>query len=101
VRLLAAAPEDAVRDGAGAMTLMQNLLAREPRTYQIAEMMAMTFAQLGQYGDASAWQREAIAAADRAGRPDLAAPMAEMLLRYQHHQPCRTPWRRGDPPGNH
>jgi len=60
----------------------------------------MTFAQLGQYGDALTWQREAMAAADRAGRPELAAPMAETLSRYQRHQPCRTPWRRDDPPGN-
>src|SRR5204863_4926 len=100
VRLLAAAPDDRVRDGAAAMTMMQQVLASAPRTYQIAEMAAMTFAEVGQYGDASSWQRDAIAAAEHAGRQDLARPMAEMLVRYQHHQPCRTPWRRGEPPGD-
>ena len=100
VRLLAAAPDARVRDGAAAMTLMQHLLAGQPRTYQIAEMMAMTFAELGQYDDASSWQREAMAAADRAGRPELAAPMTETLSQYLHHRPCRTPWRRDDPPGD-
>ena len=79
VRLLAAAPDDRVRDGRAALTLMQGILAAEPRTYQVAEMMAMTFAELGQFGDALAWQRDAIAAAEGAGRADAANAMAGTL----------------------
>jgi len=99
VRLLAAAPDDRVRDGQAALRLIQRIVAEEPRTYEVAEMMAMTFAEIGQYGDASAWQRDAIAAAERAGRPDAAKEMAGMLTKYEHRQPCRQPWRREDPPG--
>ena len=32
------------------MTLLQELLARQPRGYELDEMMAMTLAELGQYG---------------------------------------------------
>jgi tetratricopeptide (TPR) repeat protein len=93
VRLLAAAPDDRVRDGREAMRLMQMLLAHEPRNHDIDEMMAMTLAELGQYGEAATWQRDAMAAAQRAGRPDLARHMAGNLARYERGQPCRTPWR--------
>jgi tetratricopeptide (TPR) repeat protein len=98
-RLLAAAPDDRVRDGAAAMRLMQTLLAHQPRSYQFAETMAMTVAELGQYGEAASWQHEAIAGAERAGRSDVARRMAEALSRYERRQPCRTPWHRDDPPG--
>jgi len=92
VRLLAAAPDDRVRDGRAAMTLLQQQLAKEPRTPAIDEMMAMTLAELGQYGEAIARQREAIAAAERAGRPDRAREMAANLALYERRSPCRTPW---------
>ena len=92
VRLLAAAPDDRVRDGRAAMTLMQQLLAKEPQTPEIDEVMAMTLAELGQYGEAITRQREAMAAAERAGRPDRARQMAANLALYERHLPCRTPW---------
>ena len=93
VRLLAASPDDRVRDGRAAMSIMQDLLAREPRSPDVDEMMAMTLAELGQYADAITWQKEAIAGAERAGRGDLAQRMAQSLAQYEHRQPCRTPWR--------
>jgi tetratricopeptide (TPR) repeat protein len=92
VRLLAAAPDDRVRDGRAAMTLLQQLLAKEPRTPEIDEIMAMTLAELGQYEEAIARQQEALAAAERAGRPDRARQMAANLALYQRHSPSRTPW---------
>jgi len=54
--------------------------------------MAMTLAELGQYGEAITRQREAMAAAERAGRPDRARQMAANLALYERHVPCRTPW---------
>jgi tetratricopeptide (TPR) repeat protein len=98
VRLLAAAPDAAVRDGRAAISLMEPLLERSPQTYHVAEMMAMSLAEVGQYGDAVSWQGEAIASAERAGRPDLAKRMMETLSKYRRHEPCRIPWRRDDPP---
>ena len=54
------------------------------------ELMAMTQAELEQYGEAVTWQREALAAAQRLSRPDLVRRLTETLERYEHRQPCRT-----------
>jgi tetratricopeptide (TPR) repeat protein len=96
-RLLSAAPDDRVRDGRRAMAVMQGL-ADEQRRMDSGETMAMMFAELGQYEEAAAWQREAMAAASRAGRADLAQRMAGNLRLYEARRPCRTPWRDEDFP---
>jgi tetratricopeptide (TPR) repeat protein len=93
VRLLAASPDDRVRDGRAAMRIMQDLLTREPKSPGVAEMMAMTLAELGQYAEAIVWQKEGMAAAEHAGRAQLAQQMNENLADYEHRRPCRTPWR--------
>jgi len=98
VRLLAAAPDDRVRDGHQAMRLMQDLVAKEPRRYDLDEMMAMTLAELGRFEEAAKSQRDAIAGAERSGRPDVAKRMSDNLVRYERRQPCRTPWRGEDGP---
>jgi len=92
VRLLAAAPDAAVRDGRAALALMRDLLARDPRSVDVDEMMAMTQAELGQYGEAVTWQREALSAAQRLARPDLVRRLADTLAAYERRQPCRRPW---------
>jgi tetratricopeptide (TPR) repeat protein len=90
VRLLAAAPDDGVRDGRQAMALVQELLKGSPRV-DVREPMAMTLAELGRYDEAAKWQREAIAAAEQAGRVDLGRLMTANLGLYEHGRPCRTP----------
>lgn len=90
VRLLAAAPDDQLRDGRQAMTLMQELLENSP-SVDVREPMAMTLAELGQYEEAVRWQREAIAAATQAGRADIARLMSEILALYEQRRPCRRP----------
>jgi len=92
VRLLAAAPDDQVRDGNQAITLVQELLKGQPRV-EVRETMAMTLAELARYDEAVRWQREAIAAAEQAGRGDLARRMADNLRLYEQRRPCRTPLR--------
>jgi len=89
VRLLTAAPDAAVRDGQQALVLMRGVLEREPRGVEVGELMAMTQAELGQYGEAVTWQREALAAAQRLSPPDVVRRLSEMLDRYEHRQPCR------------
>jgi tetratricopeptide (TPR) repeat protein len=100
VRVLAAAPDDRVRDGRQAMALMEELLkgpppvdARSggPSPQDVREPMAMTLAELGRYDEAARWEREAIAAAGQAGRADLARLMADNLALYEQRRPCRTP----------
>ena len=95
-RLLAAAPDDRVRDGAQALELMRALVVSEP-TSAVAETMAMTLAELGLFAEAVEWQRAAMAIAARAARSDVARRMAVNLQLYLRRQPCRTPWRDGDP----
>jgi tetratricopeptide (TPR) repeat protein len=96
-RLLAAAPDARVRDGRRAMAVMQTL-SDQQQHMDLGETMAMTLAELGQYEQAAAWQRGAIAAATRTGHSDLAQRMAENLNRYEGRRPCRTPWRDGEMP---
>jgi hypothetical protein len=89
-RLLAAAPDDGIRDGRRALAVMQTL-SDEQRHIDFGETMAMVFAEVGQYQEAVTWQREAMAAAKRAGRDDLARRMAENLKLYEGRKPFRTP----------
>ena len=98
VRLLAAAPDDRVRDGRAAEAMMRGLLAKEQRTGDLAELMAMTMAEVGQFGEAVTWQRDAIKAAEQAGNPERARRLAQTLSLYERRRPCRTPWRADDPP---
>jgi tetratricopeptide (TPR) repeat protein len=91
-RLLAAAPVDRVRDGRRALALAQQLLKGQP-SIDLRETMAMAFAESGQYEQAAAWQREAIAGAEQGGRHDLAVAMTENLRLFERQKPCRVPWR--------
>ena len=92
-RVLAAAPDDRVRDGRRAMELMEQMPEQQQRV-DFGETLAMALAETGRYGEAVALQREAIAAA-----PDeLAQRMAGNLALYEAGEPCRTPWRDGEIP---
>jgi predicted Zn-dependent protease len=91
-RLLAAAPDDSVRDGAKALALVQELLAKEQRTPDLGETMAMALADEGRYDEAVQVQRDLITGAERRGLHDVTGRLSENLALYERHQPCRTPW---------
>ena len=95
-RLLAAAPDDRVRDGARATMLAQRLLAQQ-RTPALAETMAMAFAEQGQFDKAVEWQRTAIELAREGGRRDAPTRLADNLRLYERREPSRTPWPDDDP----
>lgn len=95
-RLLAAAPDDRVRGGARAESIMTELLKTQ-RTPAMAETMAMALAEQSRFDEAIKWQQDAIAAASGAGRSDLASKLTVNLHRYQARQPCRVPWTDDDP----
>jgi len=95
-RLLAAAPDDRVRNGRQAMAMTQQLL-KQQQTVDLGETMAMALAELGQYDQAAILQREVMAAAKKAGRHDVVQQMAENLELYERHRPCRAPLRADDP----
>jgi tetratricopeptide (TPR) repeat protein len=99
VRVLAAAPDDRVRDGRQAIALAQDLIAREQPNPDLGEAMAMAMAETGRYEDAVTWQRQAMTIAERSGRADLSKRMADNLTLFEHHQSPRRPWRHDDPVG--
>jgi len=91
-RVLAAAPDDRVRDGRQAVAITQALM-QKPHGVDLYEAVAMALAELGQYDQAVQWQQGAIAAAIKEGHAELGDAMAANLKSYQNHMPCRTPWR--------
>jgi tetratricopeptide (TPR) repeat protein len=91
-RLLAAAPDDRVRDGQRAITITQELF-KDLKSTDLGETMAMALAEVGEYDKAAAVQRGVMDAAQRAGLNEAVARMAENLRLYEHGRPCRTPWK--------
>jgi tetratricopeptide (TPR) repeat protein len=91
-RLLAAAPDDRVRDGQRAMALVQEILRKEQRTVEYGETMAMALAELRRYDEAAALQRQLIAGAEQAGLNDVARRLTVNLRLYERRESCRTPW---------
>ena len=92
VRLYAAAPDPRVRDGRRALALAE-VLVKNSDTPRTREAMAMALAETGQYEAAARWQRDAIAAAARAGQTELSRRMGDDLTAYERGQPSRIPWR--------
>jgi hypothetical protein len=90
-RLLAAAPDDAVRDGRRALEVAQ-ALAEQHRTTAVAETMAMAHAELEQFAGAVEWQRLAMSVAVEAGQSAAVQRMSANLAAYLRGEPCRTPW---------
>ena len=96
-RLLAAAPDDAVRDGARAVGIVQSLERTNGPTIALAETSAMALAETARFMDAIVRQRQAIAMATQAGRADIAIRLSENLRRYESGMPSRVPWPDDDP----
>jgi len=95
-RVLAAAPDDGVRDGARALALVKPL-AEGQRSPATAETMAMALAETGRFDEAVRWQLEALDMARRAGRPDAVPHLTANLRLYESRRPCRIPWTDDDP----
>jgi tetratricopeptide (TPR) repeat protein len=91
-RLLATAPDDRVRDGRRALSIVLEL-RKAQKTTDLGETMAMTLAELGDYGEAVSVQRSVLAAGIQARLPQAVQRMTENLDLYERRRPCRTPWR--------
>lgn len=90
-RLLAAAPEAAIRDGQRALTMAEALAQSWP-TPDVGETMAMAQAELGRFAQAAEIQRRVIDAARAEGDQAAVRRMSANLRLYEARQPCRTPW---------
>jgi tetratricopeptide (TPR) repeat protein len=90
-RLLAAAPDDRVRDGPRALTLAEGLMKGRIST-QLGETLAMALAEVGRFDQAVQVQKDVIAANAKAGSPVPPQSMAANLALYESRRPSRTPW---------
>jgi len=95
-RVLAAAPDNTVRDGARAMAIVEELF-KGPKTTTLGETLAMALAEVGQYEEAAKIQRGVLDAAKRGGGQADVRQMAANLRLYEQRMPCRTPWADDDP----
>jgi tetratricopeptide (TPR) repeat protein len=95
-RLLAAAPDDEVRDGQRAQAIVEHL-TKTSKTIDLGETLAMALAERGQFADAIAIQRQVMEASMRQGLDAVTRRLAANLLRYERRQACRTPWANDDP----
>ena len=90
-RVLATSPDDRVRDGRRAIAITQELFKGE-RTTALGETIAMALAEVGDFGQAIAIQRDVMAAAGKAGFTAQLPHMTANLMLYERQQPSRTPW---------
>ena len=97
-RLLAACPDDAIRNGQRALRLLQKVFERvKTPDFEQVETLAMVYAELGLFDRAVQVQRMMISEVTRAQRSMLATLLQENLARYQRKEACRQPWRDNDP----
>lgn len=97
-RLLAAAPDEGVRDGDKAIAMVRELLAKQQRTLDLGETMAMALAAATRYEEAARVQRDLIRGAEKAGLEQVVRRLAANLELYERREPCRTPWPPGEIP---
>jgi len=92
-RILAAAPEEALRDGARALELAQ-MLATFNVDARLAETCAMALAETGAFEQAVVWQQRAV---NRAEDEAYKTRLLTVLQDYVDRKPCRQPWAADDP----
>ncbi|MBP6823003.1 MAG: tetratricopeptide repeat protein [Acidobacteria bacterium] len=95
VRLLAASPDQKIRDGKRAVGIVQSVFS-DQRNPNFAQSVAMAFAEVGQFDQAIELQQLAIDAARDSNHSTLQKMLAEDLARYRRKLPCRRPWLEND-----
>lgn len=91
--VLAASEDDSVRDGALALSLATDLFQRA-RTPAHGAVVALAYAETGDFEQAVAWQQRLIENLERAGAAEALADARERLAAYRAGRPIRAPWRR-------
>lgn len=95
-RLLAASPDERVRDGERALQILRPL-TQGRLTPEIAETLAMAFAEVGLFDDAIKAQNKAIGMAEELEDESLVDRLKDNLLRFQKGEAIWTPWPANDP----
>jgi protein O-mannosyl-transferase len=86
----ATAPDPALRNGAAAVELAQNVIANSgARTPLLLRTLAAAFAEAGRFSEAVSATREAIAAAQAEGDSAFAAELQQHIYQYENGIPTR------------
>jgi protein O-mannosyl-transferase len=97
-RLLAAAPDPAVRDERRALEIIESLVRSEQGDgFEEGLTLAMALAAAGQFQEAAETQRAIIHQLEASRKFDLARLLRRNLDLYEHQKPCRKPWDSDDP----
>jgi tetratricopeptide (TPR) repeat protein len=97
-RLLAACPEQKVRDGQRSLKLLQRILeVQKSPDLEVIETLAMALAEVGKFSEATRIQTQMVGALERSNRPDLAEQERANVVSYEQGHACRIPWRDDDP----
>ncbi len=96
-RLLAAAPEDGVRNGVMALEIAVRLREAH-KTLEHLEVEAMALAETGYFNDAMTIQQRIITVARRENREDLVRSLEKNFIKYRKGTPARRPWERESMP---
>lgn len=101
-RLLAASPEEEVRDGTAALALATEVasdagLLEGRIDFDHGQTLAMAYAEIGQFDRAVALQEALVAAAERDRQFERVPQLRRNLDSYRNGTPCRVPWPADDP----
>ena len=91
VRLLSAAPDASVRDGARARQLGRALF-ESTQSPEVGESYAMALAETGDFEVAQKLQHDALAALEKMQRPHAMQLAQRNLALYRQGKPAREPW---------
>jgi tetratricopeptide (TPR) repeat protein len=95
-RVLAAAPDAAVRDGQRALSVLQSLPESAQHTLDYAVATAMSLAETGRFDEAASLQQQVLEQLPGTD-PRLRQHLTESLLAYRQHRPLRRPWSDAEP----
>ena len=90
-RLLAAAPDNQVRDGRRAMAVVNELM-KGPQSLELAETAAMGLAEVGRFDQAVEAQQSVLAAARSNNLQPVVRRATENLALYEKREPSRRPF---------
>jgi len=97
-RILAAAPDPAVRDPGRALRIVAALVRNQQgNPLEVGITLAMALAAVGQYQQAAAYQQAVIDQLEAAHQDVLARSLRQNLIRYQQGKICPVPWAADDP----
>ncbi len=97
-RVLAAAPDPAVRDPGGSLRIVESLVRNQRgNPLEVGITLAMALAAVGQFQQAAAYQQAVIGQLEASHQDVLARSLRPNLIRYQQGKTCPAPWAGDDP----